>query len=150
MEVSETKLVNFAEKTKFDISKVIKAPPIPKPGGRLFFNLNQNKLELISPDLSLLVGPDGVWNGAAPTFRFKDTKTGEIYSGLSEVPRLDESALRDIGSQMTSDFVPSFEAFLGTLTPQNTRTENIFQLDPNQLLSVSEGFKVILHHPLDS
>ncbi len=149
MEVSETKLVNFAEKTKFDISKVIKAPPLPGIPGLLSLELRKNNLELLSPDLSLLVGSDGTWNGNAPSFRFKNTVTGTEYSHLSEVPGLKESTIRDLSFKMETAFIPNFVSFLKTLNLQNIEVQNIFELDPNQLLTVSEGYKVLLRRPLD-
>ena len=151
MEVSETKLVNFAEKTKFDVSNVVKAPPPPVPTGLLFLELDKHGLELVNPDLSPLLGEDGVWTrnkDPDPTFRFKDTKSGNIYASLAEVPGLKDSPVRDITNLIDSDFVPGFEDFLGTLNRQNTEIENIFHLDPNQFLSRSESYKVLLRRPL--
>lgn len=48
-----------------------------------------------------------------------------------------------------NDFTPAYiDNFLRGLTPQNTQAETIFQVDPNQLLSVSGGYKVLLRRPL--
>lgn len=149
MEVTDTRLVNLPEKTKFDISKVVKAPPLPKPGGGLFLKLNQYHLELVNPDLGLLIGPNSTWNGVAPSFRFKDTKTGAIYSGLSAVPGLDPATLEDIETKLRYFITVDWTPFLGTLSPQNVQVENIFQLDPNQLLTVSGGYKVLLRRSLE-
>ena len=155
MEVSETKLVNFAEKTKFDVSNVIEAPPMPGIPGFLLLELRKNKLELLPPDLTALISEDGTWNGTEPNFRYgqlddNGNPTGVVYNGLAEVPRLSGSTVRDLEGMVENDFSPAFiENFLKTLNSQNAKIENIFQLDPNQLLTVSGGYKEVLRRPLD-
>lgn len=154
MVVTDTRLVNLPEKTKFQVSKVISAPNPPTPGGRLNDTLHANGLSLLSPDLGPLIGEDGTWNGTKPSFRFEEldeggNPTGVIYRSLAEVPDLTPEEIAIMDSMVSGEFTTHFEnTFLTTLNSQNTEVQNIFQLDPNQLLTRSEGYKVLLRRSL--
>ena len=142
MEVSETKLVNFAEKTKFDVSGDIVAPPPPEPKSSLRDLLIGNSISLVSPDLASLLNSDGTWNLKPVVFAFE--KDGVVYPNLSDVPGLSGTAEARFRPEMRA-FKNSWTADLKNRKP--SQKSEIFQLDPNQLLSISEGFKVLLRRP---
>lgn len=142
------------EKTKFQVSKVISAPNPPTPSSSLRYQLGVNSLKLLSPDLGPLIGEDGTWNRTEPSFRFErldssGNPTGTIYNSLAEVPGLDEDLIINLNARVEDEYTQNFkDNFLSTLNSQNTEVQNIFQLDPNQLLTRSEGYKVLLRRSL--
>ena len=147
MEVSETKLVNFAEKTKFDVSSEITKDDDPPQGGPFFDRLVGLGITLISPELDSLLKDDGTWNSAPVNFRF--SKDGVVYDSLQAIPALDPSivsTLRLGESRHHDDWVD----WLEDRKPLEPQQEAIFQLDPNQLLTVSEGYRVMLRRPLNA
>ena len=151
MEVSETKLVNFAEKTKFDVSSEITGPTVQQFGGFYEERLTDNGLTLVYPDIAQLLKPDGTWdNTKSPVFRFshRDPVTGveTVYDALDQIPGI--SPVIAAGLERGQDaFVEKWEDFLKTLGP-DTKVIPVFELDPNQLLSVSGGYKTLLRRPL--
>ena len=66
MEVSETKLVNFAEKTRFDVTSEFKFPD-PSEGGGVGDDLAVLGLTLVPPDISTLQNSNGTWIGSPRT-----------------------------------------------------------------------------------
>ena len=157
MEVSETKLVNFAEKTKFDLSSEITGPKVEDVKGPLLDTLDSlrlggHQLDLIYPDIPPLLRDDGTWDTTRPpVFKFSyvdpTTKIASIYDSADEIPNIgpfDKVELRN----GLSNFRTYWEQnFLSDLRTQNSQM-SVFQLDPNQLLTVSSGFKVLLKRPL--
>ncbi|HIB67723.1 MAG TPA: hypothetical protein EYO33_22150 [Phycisphaerales bacterium] len=147
MEVSETKLVNFAEKTQFDVTSTISYETFEAYSGASNA-LAPKGIELIYPDVSSLLESDGSWNPSnRPVFRFLNTKTSEIYESLADVPDLAPSdilkATKGVTAYVDAVWIPMLKDF-----KERSKEVKVFQLDPNQLLTVSSGFKVVLRRPL--
>ena len=145
MEVSETKLVNFAEKTKFDVSSELK-PPAPKLDAGHRDALADAGIEMVLPDLSTVLSKDGTWNQQAlPALRYTVTDSSTVYDSLADVPHL-TGVQRFRLEEGEQEYADAVRAALLALPPSST--VQIFQLDPNQLLTVSSGVKVLLRRPL--
>ena len=67
-------------------------------------------------------------------------------SRLSDVSILDSDELRNL-ARGHDNLVTNWEGFLKDLKPQVQGEVSVFKLDPNQLLSVSGGYKVLLKRP---
>lgn len=148
MEVTDTKLINLPEKTKFDVTTTLSNPiaPPPRAGlyGRKLGLMEREGFTLVLPDINDYVGSDGLWTGETPTFKIE--YDGVIYDRPEDIPGLSTQTT----DQLRGNMLHAEAVWIGTLenlTPQ-TRTETVFQLDPNQLLTVSEGYKVILRRSL--
>lgn len=150
MEVSETKLVNFAEKTKFDVKAKVERDSDPPGGGLFELDLARRNVVLIKPDLQSLLTDEGVWNKEPVEFQFvfedPATKVTMTVSRLSDVSILDSDELRNL-ARGHDNLVTNWEGFLKDLKPQVQGEVSVFKLDPNQLLSVSGGYKVLLKRP---
>ena len=146
MEVSETKLVNFAEKTRFDVTSEFKFPD-PSEGGGVGDDLAVLGLTLVPPDISTLQNSNGTWNGVVPNYRFSANDTGEIFNSLDEVPGLTKSEdirlTKGIALYNKQKVIPKLKGMVGD------SSHSVFQLDPNQLLTVSSGYKVLITRPLE-
>ena len=143
MEVSETKLVNFAEKTQFDVTSEFSFPPLD-PNGQLARALNSVGATIVYPeDISNIQNPDGTWNGSIPNYQF--VKDDNLYSSIEDVPgatALDSAKVTKGLSEYTIDDVSR-----ALVSHQGTGSVKVFQLDPNQLLTVSAGYKILLKRP---
>ena len=148
LSVIDSKIINLPEKTKFDVRGEVAAPKILTPGANFDLALRRNDLTLIQPDLSLLLKPDGTHNGVEPVFGFQDDTTGIVYASLAEVPGLEATgALSDLEDRVAI-YTNDFTIFLQGLEATQS-DESIFQLDPNQLLTISQGFRVVWRRNLD-
>ena len=153
MEVSETKLVNFAEKTKFDVKATVKRDSDPPSTGLFELELGRKGISLVKPALENLLGDDGTWNSLPVNFKFvhtdQSTKVTTTYSKLSDIPSLKPEELRDL-SRGRDALLERWESFLIGLKPQNQGDVSVFELEPNQLLTVSNEYKVLLRRPVGS
>ncbi len=145
MEVSETKLVNFAEKTKFDVVSEFVFPPIPA-GGALDNRFSQLGVEIVYPnDVSEIVKPDGTWNGQVPSFGY--VKGAVTYNSLSDIPGISGTDLawimKGLVDYTEGDVAPKLPEYFG-----KSLETSVFQLDPNQLLTVTGGYRAVLRRPL--
>ena len=144
MEVSETKLVNFAEKTKFDVTSEFSFPPLD-PSGQVYSTLVKNGATLVFPrDVSSIQNPDGTWNGTLPAYRF--LKDGVVYSSFAELPGASGADSLKITKGLTQYTSGDVNQAL-IAHSSDTQKVQVFQLDPNQLLTVSSGFKVLMKRP---
>ena len=149
MEVSETKLVNFAEKTRFDVSS-FPTPPDPTDLGGGFGNtLLDNHITIVPPRIESLMNADGTWDKSKIVFQYSyedpDTHITTVHDTLAEISRLGTSDRLRLESRI-GDFVALWEKHLDDFPPSDEIS--VFQLDPNQLLTVSDGFKILLRRPL--
>ena len=150
MEVSETKLVNFAEKTKFDVSSDYSLPDFIAVGGESDA-LARLGVTIVFPGADELLEKDGSWNGVDPVYKYAfEDEHGNItnYDNLSDVPDAKPSDVikvtKALATYTTTKAIPSLRKQVG-----NSGTISVFQLDPNQLLTVTSGFKVVLRRPLE-
>ena len=147
MEVSETKLVNFAEKTKFDVRSEFTFPQF-QPSTQTAKAMSDTNSALVFPEIDTLLDSEGNWNGVEPVYRFSqldaDGKT-QIYESFADIPGVEVSdelfLTADLAKYTTEKLMPA----LGNKS--ETQQLKVFELDPNQLLTISSGFKVILKRP---
>jgi len=157
MNVTDAKLINLPEKTEFDVvSEVAPISPPPEPEGGLYARkkaqLAAEGFSLVEPDMEPLLNPDGTWNNEPPVFKILVQKEGEpdrIYDKPDDIPNMPTATL-DRLTWSVDISVQHWEKELGLLPPQSSESISVFQLDPNQLLTVSGGFKVVLRRPLSS
>ena len=148
MEVSETKLVNFAEKTQFDVTSSLTNPVLPptRTGlyGRKLGLMERDGFTMVLPDINDYVGPDGTWTKETPVFKVE--YGGVIYDRPEDIPGIKDTVAEKLNFNI--ELAKSvWTGKLDGLTPQ-TQNVSVFQLDPNQLLTVSDGYKVLLRRPL--
>lgn len=142
------------------MSSEIEGPRPGENGGSYDFYMRQlekdgHKIEVLSPDVQSLLKSDGSWDQSkSPSFKFShtDSKTGVVtlYDSASEIPGVNmilaSQIDREVGitkNKWITDFLPSLPLQGGSGIP-------VFQLDPNQLLTVTAGFRVLLRRPIDS
>ena len=146
MEVSETKLVNFAEKTKFDVTSEYQYALLEKQGNadQLFVDYG---IAVIYPDVATLLAPDGSWDRSADsTIRF--SAGGVIYESVDDIPVTEPAHSVDLKKAYGKYLKETWKPFLEGLGTK--KEETVFQLEPNQLLTVTSGFKVVLRRPVKS
>jgi hypothetical protein len=145
MTVTDAKLINLPEKTKFDVRGEVEKDDDSPQGGLFEDSLGDKSVTLIPPSLDTLLEDDGTWNGNPVSFKYE--KGGVVYESLDQVPGLG-GALADlqIGEYRHQG---EWEDWLKDQKPITNDQEVIFQLDPNQLLTVSGGYKIVLRRPLD-
>ena len=107
-------------------------------------------MSLIYPEVPALLKPDGTWDEAKePMFKFRyQVKDAEgnvisesIHDSLDDIPSASFRLKAKVGQ-----FIEHWTDELRALRPRES--VSVFQLDPNQLLSVSDGFKIVLRRPL--
>ena len=146
MEVSETKLVNFAEKTKFDVTSDFTWPR----GTSIDLvsdTLNQLSASLVLPeDISSIQNADGTWNGQTPAYKFE--KGGKVYGSINDIPGISAAEAIRVSTNLAEY---TSEDVSNALLAQSGGSANVpvFQLDPNQLFTLSKGFRVLIRRPLD-
>ena len=155
MTVTDAKLINLPEKTKFDVVGQVDLidPPPPPSGGsyaRSLAILNSEGFSLIDPSMESLVEADMTWNRVTPEFKILVQSPGQpdqIYDNPDEIPGLTQTKIDSLALvvELTQRH---WISELELLQPQQLDVQSIFQLDPNQLLTVSNGFKVVLRRPL--
>lgn len=147
MEVTDTRLINLPEKTKFDISSEYEFDRLEGDSNAGQF-LNEFAITVIYPDITSLLGPDGEWDQSKDSaIRFR--QNGVLYDsveGIPNIPPLKKTDLKkSVGQYIKAKWIPFLES-LGS----GEKKVTVFQLDPNQLLTVSSGYKVVLRRPLSS
>ena len=111
--------------------------------------LEDANLDLVYPATSSLMDSNGQWNQVAPIYRFRHSDENGIVtlhedlstvSGLSDVDRAE--VVKGLIKYTDDHVIPKLEVV------NSSTTVSVFHLDPNQLLRLSSGFKVVLRRPL--
>lgn len=140
--VSDSRVLNFPDATKFDVVGQQGLPNLPQQG-QSWVRLAQNGISIPAPDVTEFQNPDGsfTWNPALITVNYG----GQTYSDPND-PALQSqlSSTAKIALETGySSIIQAWEDFINGLEAPEQRETTVFRLDLNEFLTVAEKMKVV-------